>query len=310
MSTWCPRWTFPWTMPRPAIRTTRGDTRPFELSPKTGEALLEFCKREGITPFMVLLAAFQTLMLRYSGQDDIAVGSPVANRARPETEGLIGYFVNVVVLRSDLSGDPSFREALARVRQITLDAYEHQALPLDQIVAAVNPPRDMSRNPLFQVMFALHNFDVPEVDSFGLNMAPLEDAPAAKTSFFDLTLAFWQNGTAFRGELNFCTDLFEAETIDRIGRHYETLLAAAIAQPDWPISSLPLLAEEERRQVLVHWNQTAAEYPREIRIHELFEQCAEQTPSTRPWSWATIAGRIANCTSGRISLRANCSARA
>ena len=233
-------WNFPPTTRGPPSARPAGATRLFDLPPETGEALLEFCRREAVTPFMVLLAAFEVLLQRYSGQDDITVGSPVANRARPETEALIGYFVNVVVLRSDLSGDPSFRELLRRVRQTTLDAYDHQEMTLDQVVAAVNPPRDMSRHPLFQVMFALQNIELPQLDAFGLSMAPLEDGPTARSSYFDLTLAFWQSrpgvpGTpVFRGELNFSTDLFDAETIDRMARHYAALLAAAIAGPDRP----------------------------------------------------------------------------
>ncbi len=264
--------------PRPSLRTTRGATRMFDLTPETSRALLEFCRREGVTPFMTLLAAFEVLLQRYSGQDDIAVGSPVANRARPETEALIGYFVNVVVLRNDLSGDPSFREVLGRVRQVTLDAYDHQEMTLDQVVAAVNPPRDMSRHPLFQVMFALQNIELPQLDTFGLSMAPLEDGPTPRSSYFDLTLALWQDGAVFHGELNYSTDLFQAETIDRMGRHYEALLAAATREPDRPASTLPLLAEEERQRLLLDWNQTAADYPQEACLHELFASRAEQTP--------------------------------
>ena len=266
--------------PRPGIRTTRGASRMLDLPPDTSDALLEFCRREGVTPFITLLAVFKVLLQRYSGQDDVTVGSPVANRARPETEALIGYFVNVVVLRNDMSGDPSFREVLQRVQQVTLDAYDHQEMTLDQVVAAVNPPRDMSRHPLFQVMFALHNIELPQLDTFGLGMAALENGPGAPAAYFDLTLAFWQSGRVFRGEWNFSTDLFQEETIDRMARHYQVLLAAAIAQPDQSLSGLPLLAEKERQRLLVEWNQTAAEYPREACFPELFESRAEQTPET------------------------------
>jgi len=266
--------------PRPSIRTTRGASRMFDLATETCQALLKFCRQEGVTPFIALLAVFKVLLQRHSGQDDITVGSPVANRTRPETAALIGYFVNVVVLRNDMSGDPSFREVLQRVRQVTLDAYDHQDMTLDQVVAAVNPPRDMSRHPLFQVMFALHNIELPQLDTFGLRMSALENGPGAPASYFDLTLAFWQTGTAFRGEWNFSTDLFQAETIDRMARHYEILLTAAIAQPDRSLSSLPLLAEEERQQVVIEWNRTAVDYPREMCIHELFASRAEQTPDT------------------------------
>ncbi len=264
--------------PRPAIRTTRGDTLLIDLPQETGEALLTFCRQEGVTPFMTLLAAFKVLLQRYSGQDDIAVGSPVANRARPETEALIGYFVNVVVLRDDVSREPSFREVLRRVKQTTLDAYDHQEMTLDQVVAAVNPPRDMSRHPLFQVMFALHNFDLPQMDPHGFNISGLEDGPAVKSAFFDLTLAFWQTGAVFRGEWNFRTDLFEAETIRRMVGHFHVLLAAAIAEPDRSLTSLPLLTDEERERVTVEWNATAMEYPQDVCFHDLVAARVAATP--------------------------------
>ena len=253
---------------------------------------------------MALLAAFEVLLQRYSGQDDIAVGSPVANRARPETEALIGYFVNVVVLRNDLSGEPSFREVLRRVRQVTLDAYDHQEMTLDQVVGAVNPPRDMSRHPLFQVMFALQNVELPQLDTRrpemnglqnpfrpdGLSMAPLEDGPSPRSSYFDLTLAFWQSGAMFRGEWNFSTDLFETETIDRMARHYQTLLAAAMAEPDRSLSDLPLLTEEERRQ---SWSSGTRRRPstRGKRASTSYSSPARnKRPTPWPWSWTTSAG--------------------
>ncbi len=240
--------------------------------------MLDFCRREGVTPFETLLAAYHVLLMRYSGQEDFAIGTPVANRDRPEIESLIGYFVNVVVVRSDLSGDPSFRDLLGRLRRTTLDAYDHQAITLDQVVAAINPPRDMSRHPLFQVMFALQNIELPQLDSFGLSMTPLEDGPSPRSSYFDLTLALWQSGTVFRGELNFSTELFAAETIGRMAGHYTTLLAEAVARPDAALSRLSLLNDEERQQLLVGWNQTATDYPRDACVHELFAAHAKQTP--------------------------------
>jgi amino acid adenylation domain-containing protein len=286
--------------PRPGIRSTRGATRYFELLPQTSAALMEFCRREGVTPFETLLAAFQILLMRYSGQEDFAIGAPVANRDRPEIESLIGYFVNVVVLRSELTGDPSFRDLLARVRRTTLEAYDHQAITLDQVVAAVNPPRDMSRHPLFQVMFALQNIELPQLDSFGLSMTPLEDGPSPRSSYFDLTLALWQSGEVFRGELNYSTDLFSSETIDRMAGHYTTLLAEAVAQPDLSLSRLPLLSENERQQLLIGWNQTAADFPRNACVHELFAARAEETPE----AIAVVLGDE-RCTYSELNDRAN-----
>ena len=291
--------------PRPGIRSTRGATRFFQLSPETSAALLDFCRREGVTPFETLLAAYQVLLMRYSGQEDFAIGTPVANRDRPEIDSLIGYFVNVLVLRSELSGDPSFRDLLARLRRTTLDAYDHQAITLDQVVAAVNPLRDMSRHPLFQVMFALQNIELPQLDSFGLGMTPLEDGPSPRSSYFDLTLALWQSGAVFRGELNYSTDLFAAETIDRMAGHYTTLLAEAVAQPDESLSRLPLLSGDERQQLLDGWNQTAADFPRDACVHELFAARAKQAPEAvavvlgdERWTYGDLNGRA-----DRLALR-------
>ena len=284
--------------PRPPIRTTRGATRPFELSAELSAALMEFCRREGTTPFMVLLAAFQVLLSRWSSQEDFAIGSPVANRSLPETEPLVGYFVNVVVLRSDLSGVSDFREVLGRLQRTALDAYENQEMTLDQVVAAVNPRRDMSRHPLFQAMFALQNIELPALDELGLRLAPLENAPAVRSSYFDLTLGFWQSGETFRAELDYATDLFDAETIDRMARQYELLLAAAIADPDRSIGDLPLLTEDERRQMLVGWNDTALSLPCDGMIHQLFEAHARRTPEAvavvldeRRWTYRELDER-------------------
>ncbi len=263
---------------RPAVRTTRGAVRSVPLARGIGEVLAEFCRREAVTPYIVLLAALEVLLHRYSGQDDFAVGSPVANRSLPETEPLIGYFVNVVVLRSVVSGDPSFRDLLRRMREVTLAAMERQEMTLDQVVNAVNPPRDLSRHPLFQVMFALQNIELAAPNRFGLSLEPLEDGPVARSSFFDLTLELWPAGTSYRADWYFSTDLFAAETIDRMARHYESFLAAAIADPERSLSDLSALPEDERRKVVVEWNATAADYPRGRCVHELFAARAEQVP--------------------------------
>ncbi len=268
----------PTDYPRPPIRTTRGAVVSASLPAGIGETLTEFCRREAVTPYTVLLAALEILLQRYSNQDDFAVGSPVANRCLPETELLIGYFVNVVVLRSSVSECPTFRELLQRVRDVTLAAMEHQEMTLDQVVDAVNPPRDLSRHPLFQVMFALQNFELAATERSGLSLEPLEEGPAARSSFFDLTLEIWPSGTSYRADWYFSTDLFKAETVGRMARHYESLLAAVLADPDAPISRVSSLPEEERRNVVFEWNATAAGYPQERCVHELFDERAAEHP--------------------------------
>lgn len=264
--------------PRPAVRTTRGAVHAMHLSPRTAAAVAEFCRREGLTPFMVFLAALEVLLRRYGGQDDFAVGTPVANRTRPETEALIGYFVNVLVLRAKLSGSPAFREILERVRQTTLEAYEHQDMTLDQVVEAVNPPRDLGRHPLFQVMFALQNFELAATEQFGLTLSPLEDGPVSRQSFFDLTLELWPVGATYRADWYFATDLFRAATIERMAAQFERLVAEAVARPDCPIGDLPLLDEAERHRLIVELNDTARDYPKDRCIHELFEARAAAVP--------------------------------
>lgn len=284
--------------PRPAIRTTRGDTRSCQLSSETSRAVLEFCRREGVTPYMVLLAAFQVLLARYSGQTDFAVGSPVANRNQPQTEALIGYFVNVVVLRASLSGDPSFRELVARVRQIALDAFQRQEMTLDQVVDAVRPARDLSRNPLFQVMFALQNIRLPAPPDLGLAITPLADSPAPPSANFDLTLELFETEEGFRGGLNFATDLFRADSIDRLVQQYGRLLEAALREPERGVLSLPLIDEAQRHMLLERWNATARAYDRTRLVHRLFEAQARQRPEApavfgdgRCWSYRELNER-------------------
>jgi len=268
----------PTDRPRPAIRTTRGSTLPCQLSPETSQAVREYCRREGVTPFMVLLAAFQVLLHRYSGQDDFAVGVPVANRGRPETESLIGYFVNVIVLRADLADDPSFGETVARVRRIALEGFERQETTLDQVVDTVKPARDPSRNPLFQVMFALQNIQLPQPPEIGLKITPLDDSPAPPSANFDLTLELFDRADGFQGGLNFSTDLFQPETIARMVRQYQVLVAAAVGAPDQKISALPLLEAEQQQAMIAQGNPTAYDYDRSCLVQQRFEANAARQP--------------------------------
>jgi amino acid adenylation domain-containing protein len=265
----------PTDRPRPAVPSYRGAHRRLEVAPEVVAGLRALSRRQSVTLYMTLLAAFQTLLSRYTGQVDIAVGSPVAARTRTETEGLIGFFVNTLVLRTDLSGKPSFGEVLRRVREVTLAAYAHQELPFEKLVEALAPRRDLSRSPLMQVMFILQNAPQPGLRLGEARLRPLDvETGSAK---FDLTLALEEAAGGLQGWVEYSTDLFEAATIDRLVEHYQTLLAEVVAQPEAPIAALRLLTEAERSRLLQTWNATAAAYPDRC-IHELVEAQVERTP--------------------------------
>ena len=225
---------------------------------------------------MTLLAAFQTLLFRYTGQEDIVVGSPVAGRHWIDTEALIGVFVNTLVLRTDLSGSPTFREALRRVRDVALHAYTHQEVPFEKLVEALQPERDLSRNPLFQVMFQLRNLPPMATEVQGLMVEEHEFDRGAAMVDLAVDVSDHPHGLSCVFEYN--TDLFEAATIRRFGAHFQTLLAGIVANPNQPIAHLPLLTESEQRQVLVTWNATQAEYPTDTCIQTLFEAQVVRTP--------------------------------
>jgi amino acid adenylation domain-containing protein len=275
----------PTDYPRPAIRTTRGARAACDFSPELSAALSEFCRQESVTPYMALLAGLQILLARYSGQGDFAIGSPSANRTQRETEGLIGYFINVLVMRSDLSGGPNFRELVRRVRQTVLDAFDHQDMTLDHVVDAVKPQRDLSRHPLFQVMFVLQNTERAVLQGGSderLRLASLgiRDPDALeRSSYFDLMLGLYETEQGFQGGINYNTDLFRSDTIDRMVQHFRVLLAEAIADPDRPVSSLSLLTDEERRQLVVQWNDTETDFPLDVCIHTLFDEQVERSPN-------------------------------
>jgi amino acid adenylation domain-containing protein len=271
----------PTDYPRPAVRTTRGARAACNLSPALREALSDFCHQERVTPYMTLLAAFQVLLARYSGQNDFAVGSPSANRTQSETEGLIGYFINMLVLRTDLSGGPDFRDLVRRVRQTVLDAFDHQDMTLDHVVDAVKPARDLSRHPLFQVMFLLQNDEPATLRDENLRIAPLGRGweGTAGSSYFDLTLWFSETEQGFEGEIIYNTDLFHSDTIDRMVQHYQLLVAEAVADPDRPVSSLSFLTDEEQQEVIVGWNDTGTDVLLDACIHKRFEQQVERSPN-------------------------------
>ena len=262
--------------PRPAVQTHRGARRSLTLPESLTQALKELSRQEGTTLFMVLLGAFQALLARYSGQEDIAVGSPIAGRTRAETEELIGFFVNTLVLRTDLSGDPSFREVLSRVREVALGAYDHQDLPFEKLVEELQPERDLSRVPLSQVFFALQN--VPQEALKLPNLALERQNVEGGTVKFDLSLFMFEEEQGLKGRLVYNADLFDDTTIERMLGHLQTLLRGIVEDPDQRLSELPLLSEAERHQLLFEWNDTATEYPRDRCVHELFEEQVERTP--------------------------------
>ena len=278
--------------PRPAIPTYRGAKQVIELSHPLSAALKELSQQENVTLFITLLAAFQTLLYRYTGQEDIVVGSPIANRNRSEIEGLIGFFVNSLVLRTDLSGNPTFRELLARVKEVALGAYAHQDLPFEQLVESLHPQRDLSRNPLFQISFALQNTPVSALELPELTLSLLEyDSGTAK---LDLEFHLWEDLDSLNLQVVYSTDLFDDSTPARMLGHFQTLLEGIVANREQRISNLPILTELERHQLLVEFNQHSQAEPAEKAfpgrawerveskpgqcIHQLFEAQVEQEP--------------------------------
>jgi len=264
--------------PRSPVQTYQGAYQYLELSKDLTEALKALSQQEGVTLFMTLLAAFQTLLYRYSGQEDIIVGTPIAGRNQVKTDGLIGFFVNTLVMRTDLSGKPSFRQLLAQVREVALGAYAHQNLPFEKLVEKLQPERNLSRSPLFQVMFAFQNTPGQPWELPGLTITPLE--VHSGTSKFDLTLDLKETSEGIKGGIEYNTDLFEAATITRMVGHFQTLLESIVANPDQPIWELPLLTTTEQHQLLVERHNTQTDYPNNNCIHQLFDEQVERTPNT------------------------------
>ncbi len=265
--------------PRPATPSARGASHTFHVPKPLADGLAALAQRAGATPFMALLAAFQTLLYRYTGQEDIAVGTPIANRGRAEIEGLIGFFVNTLVLRSRLNGEAgrlTFRQLLARVRQIALDAYANQDVPFEMLVETLHPERDLSHTPFFQVMFALQNTPSAPARLPGLTLSQVQTHSGTTT--FDMTLVIGETLDGLAGAIEYDTDLFDAATMERLAGHFVTLLAGIVADPDVPIARLPLMVEAERQQILVTWNATAAPFPADRGIHQLFEAQVARTP--------------------------------
>ncbi|KAB8320294.1 non-ribosomal peptide synthetase [Tolypothrix campylonemoides VB511288] len=284
----------PTDRPRPAAPTYRGARQFLQLPKSLSEALETLSQQEGVSLFMTMLAAFQILLYRYTQQEDIAVGSAIANRNRSEIEGLIGFFVNSLVLRTDLSGNPTFRELLSRVRDVALEAYAHQDLPFEKLVEELHPERNLNQNPLFQVVFALQNAPMSALELPELTLSPLPFD--SETTRFDLEFHLWEraskggasltpqnglwvnNSEGISGFVIYSTDLFDDSTINRMLGHFQTLLESIVTHPEQRIADLPFLSEAERHQLLVEWNNTRVDYPQDRCIHQLFEAQVEQNP--------------------------------
>jgi amino acid adenylation domain-containing protein/non-ribosomal peptide synthase protein (TIGR01720 family) len=261
--------------PRPAVQRFRGATESITLSRELTESLRALSYKQGSTIYMCLLAVFQTLLYRYSGQTDIVTGSPIANRNRSEIEGLIGFFVNALVLRTQVDGDLTMRQMIARVRETCLAAYAHQDVPFEQLVEELQPERDLSRQPLFQVMFILQNLPQDVSVSTGLTIKPVE--VESTTAKFDMSF-FWAEGESLMGSIEYNVDLFDRATIVRMLGHFERLLEAAVANPDVAILELPFLGEGERQKLLADSNSGPETFTVDVCISDLFEQAVKLRP--------------------------------
>ncbi len=262
--------------PRPAVQTSKGARQSFTLSNDLIGALKIFAPQEGVTLFMTLLAAYVTLLHHHAGQNDIAIGSAIAGRERIEFESLIGFFLNMLVLRTDVSGNPTFRELLSRARQVCLEAYANQDVPFEKLVQELQPQRNLSHDPLFQATFAFQNTPTCPLKLAGVTVQDFDLGSGIAS--FDLHLFIVEEEAGLHGWLVYNTDLFDTATIARLVSHFQMILDAIVANPDQRVSELSLLTEDERRQLLVQWNDTKKDYPRDKCIHELFKAQAEKTP--------------------------------
>lgn len=276
----------PTDRPRPAWESFKGATSRFDLSPELSAGLKALARAEDVTLFMVLLAAFQALLFRYSGQDDIVIGSPVAGRTNEQTERLIGFFVNTLVLRTDMSGNPTFRQLLKRVKDVTLGAYAHQDLPFELLVKELRPERNLTRQPIFQVVLALQNYPEKSLSLPGIDW--VVNSPDGITAHFDITLFLFDGTDRISGVFEYATDLFDEKTIDRMISHLRRLLRGITADPDSRIGLLPILAVEEENRLLCEWNDTAIPYPSDHCLHEIFAEQADRSPGAT----ALICGQL------------------
>ncbi|WP_255316224.1 non-ribosomal peptide synthetase/type I polyketide synthase, partial [Myxococcus fulvus] len=288
----------PTDLPRPAMRTPQGASHPIQLPRELVDRVVALGRQAGATPFMTLLAAWQTLLSRYSRQEDLLVGSPIAGRRHGELEGLVGFFVNTLVLRARVRPEESFRALLAQVRETTLAAYEHQDLPFERLVEELQPQRDLGRSPVVQVVFALQNTPTPTMRVPGLTLRQLDvDNDTAR---FDLGLVLVEEADGLRGVIEYSTELFTAPTVARLASHLRNLLEALVAAPDRPLWTLDLLSSDERHQLVTAWNDTTRPYPTDTTFVEGFSRQASQ----RPQAIALESGDQ-RMTYGALEARAN-----
>jgi amino acid adenylation domain-containing protein/non-ribosomal peptide synthase protein (TIGR01720 family) len=271
--------------PRASTPDFRGGFHRFAVPDGVISALRDLAEDQNATLFMALLATFNVLLFRYTSQEDVVVGAPIANRSRKELEPLIGFFVNTLVLRTDLSGNPSFRTVIARTRRVALDAYDHQDVPFERLVEVLQPERDISRNPLFQIGFVLQN--AWNASTSTGNEADRDREPDVQrgTSIFDLAIHLWERGEGIGGGIEYSTALFDETTIARLGVHFLTLLEGAVVHPDASIADLPLIRTSESHRVAVSWNRTQAPYPDDACFHQLIEAWAAKTPDAPALAW-------------------------
>ena len=289
---------FPSDRPRPAVQSFRGERGSMKLSAQLVESLTSLSRQEGATLFMTLLAAFQILLYRYTGSADVLVGTAIANRNRSETEKLIGFFANTLVLRTDLSGEPTVVEVLRKVREVCLGAYAHQDLPFEKLVEELRPERDLSRLPLVQNMLILQNQPMEKVELKDLTLSALD--VSYESAQLDLLLNMIESPEGMTGSWIYNTDLFDAATIERMMGHYRMLLEGMVAAPEQKISTMPLLRQEEWQEIVVDWNGTDGEYDRSRCLHELVEEQAARRPEA-----VAVCYEGEQVTYGELNRRAN-----
>jgi len=262
--------------PRPAVQSFHGATVIYQISQAVTMALKDLSQEEEVTLFMTMLAAFQTLLSRYTGQNDISVGTPIANRNQVEIEGIIGFFVNTLVMRTVIPGDSTFRELLSKVRDVALGAYAHQDIPFEMLIEELQPQRDLSHTPLFQVMFVFQNAPVQTFNLTDVTIRPVE--AESGTAKFDLSIILNETPEGMAVSFEFNTDLFDESTIERMFHNFEVMLEGIAADPDQLVYNLPILTDQQKQQMLVKWNSTQADFPHDKCVHEQFANLAKLNP--------------------------------
>jgi amino acid adenylation domain-containing protein len=288
----------PTDRPRPTVRNTEGASLSFLISETLAVRLRQLSREHGTTLFMTLLAAFKVLLYRYSGQRDLAVGTPITNREQSQLEGLIGLFINTLVLRTELVPEAGFPQLLRSVRETTMGAYANRDFPFEKLLETLQPERDLSRTPLFQVFFDLQKHPSLPVEPEGLNISVLKMDTG--TEKFDISLALVETAEGLKGQFGYSTQLFDAKTIERMAGHYQVLLEGIVADPSASLADLPLLTPAERQQLLFEWNETEAQYALDKCVHELFEEQAHRNPDATA---VKFEGRALSY--GELNRRAN-----